>query len=153
MQSVKSFVLFVALLFIGAPSFAQMTADPTTWKPEVKKKNATEYELVFHLTLKAGWHIWSLKPGGDGFQIVPTFVFAPNPKVKMKGNVSEKGKATTSVMEGVDGKVTYLSGNVDYTQTVTAPSGTKVNCTLTYQVCDDKMCLAPKDKDFTFSLP
>ena len=44
-----------------------MIADPTTWTYEVKKMSANEYQLIFHVSLKEGWHIWSLKPGGDGY--------------------------------------------------------------------------------------
>jgi hypothetical protein len=52
-------------------------------------------------------------------------------------------------MGGVDGKVTYLSGKVDYTLNLAVKNTpVKVKGTHTYQVCDDKMCLAPIDKVF-----
>jgi len=34
----------------------------------------------------------SLKPGGDGYEIAPSFTFTANPNVKMKGTVAEKVK-------------------------------------------------------------
>ncbi len=132
--------------------FAQMTEDPTKWTFEAKKKSGNEYQLIYHLDLKQGWHIWSLKPGGDGFQIVPSFKLSANPKVKTKGAVTEKGKSTTTKMEGIDGKVTYLSGKIDYIQEATITGAGKITGKLTYQVCDDHMCLAPKDKDFVFDV-
>src|SRR4051812_3242841 len=111
MRSLKCLLAFLALLLIASPLFAQ-NEDPASWKYELKKKNATEYELIFHLTLKEGWHIWSLKPGGDGMEIAPSFEFAKDTKVKMAGPITEKGKAIVTTMEGIEGKVTYFSKTV-----------------------------------------
>lgn len=151
MRSLLFIFIFLSVCF-GIPSFAQMMEDPTSWKYEVKKKSATEYQLVFHLELKKDWHIWSLHPGGDGYEIVPSFKLDPNPNVKLKGPVTEKGKATTTTMAGIDGKITFLTGKVDYIQEVTVKGNTKISGKHEYQVCNDKMCLPPKDKEFTFEI-
>jgi DsbC/DsbD-like thiol-disulfide interchange protein len=152
MNGIKSLLLAAFLGAIAMPSFAQMIQDPTSWTYEVKKKGANEYQLIFHLDLKKGWHIWSIKPGGDGYQIAPSFTFASNSKVTMKGGVTEKGKATTTTMEGIKGKVTHLAGKIDYVQTITTTGSTRITGKQTYQVCDDKMCLPPKDKEFVFDI-
>jgi hypothetical protein len=151
-MSLRKFLLSILLVIAGQTSFAQMIEDPTSWKYEVKKKSTNEYQLIFHLNLKAGWHIWSLKPGGDGYEIAPSFDFTANPKVKLKGKTAEKGKVTTTKMEGIDGKVTYLSGKIDYIQDVTVTGDTKVKGKHSYQVCNDNMCLPPKDKEFEFDI-
>ncbi len=152
MHFLKRCTLLLVLLLVAGTSFAQVAGDPTTWTYEVKKKSATEYQLIFHLDLKKGWHIWSLHPGGDGFQIIPSFNIDKNAAVQLKGTPKEKGKATTTVMDGVEGKVTYLSGKVDYTQDVTVKGAAKITGKHTYQVCDDRQCLAPVDKDFVFEV-
>jgi hypothetical protein len=153
MKLLKFFFLFLFVALINHPSYGQMIDDPTAWKYEVKKKSATEYQLIFHLDLKEGWHIWSLKPGGDGYQIAPSYTFDNNPKVKIKGSVTETGKKTVTRMEGIDGKVTYYSGKIDYIQDVTVTGSTKITGKHEYQVCNDRMCLPPKDKDFVFQIP
>jgi thiol:disulfide interchange protein DsbD len=142
-------VLGVSLVTIAR---GQMIEDPTTWKYEVKKKSATEYQLIFHLDIKQGWHIWSLHPGGDGYEISPSFNFDNNPNVTVKGAATEKGTATTTTMEGIDGKITYLNGKIDYIQNVTVKGKGKITGKHTYQVCNDKLCLPPKDKDFVFEI-
>ena len=152
MKTLKVLSLFTLLLLIGAPSFAQVSDDPTTWQYELKKKSATEYEIIFHLDIKEGWHIWSLHPGGDGYEIAPTFTIDKNPKVKTKGTVTEKGKTTTTTMEGIDGKITYLSGKIDYVQNIAVTGKTKITGKHMYQVCNDKMCLRPTDKDFALEI-
>lgn len=146
------YILFVFLAFAALPTMAQMTEDPTTWTYQVKKVKGNEYELIYHLSLKQGWHIWSLHVGGDGYEIVPSFVMDANPAVKLQGTVTEKGKAVTTKMDGIDQKVTYLTGKIDYIQKVTITGKPKITGKLTYQVCNDKMCLPPKDKDFVFEV-
>ena len=152
MKFLKLCLLFLPLLLKGNSSSAQMIEDPTTWKYEVKKISSTEYKLIFHLDLKTPWHIWSLKPGGDGYEIAPSFTFDANKLVKMKGNTAEKGKKTTTKMDGIEGKVTYYTGKIDYEQDIIVTGKTKITGKHEYQVCNDKMCLPPKDKDFVFEI-
>jgi hypothetical protein len=152
MRSIKRIFLLLPALLLYVTSFAQITDDPTAWKYEVKKKSANEYELIFHLDIKAGWHIWSMHPGGDGMEIAPSFTFDKNPMVKMKGKTIEHGKATTTKMEGIDGKITFLSGEITYTQDVVVTGNVQVTGKHTYQVCSDRMCLRPTDKNFVFDI-
>jgi thiol:disulfide interchange protein DsbD len=152
MTSLVKVLMFAGVIAAASPARAQMIQDPTSWKYEVKKKSATEYQLICHLDLKKGWHIWSLKPGGDGYQIAPSFTFDKNGTYQLVGAVTEKGKTTTTTMEGIEGKVKFLSGKIDYIQTVKVNGKAKITGKHSYQVCDDKMCLPPKDKSFVFEV-
>jgi hypothetical protein len=152
MKIVKT-VLFAMLFACRAgSSYAQMIADPTTWTYETKKKGAGKYNLTFHLVIKPGWHIWSLKPGGDGMQIPPSFKFTDNPAIQLTGKLREVGKPKVVTMEGIDGKLTLFSEKVDYVQSVTVKGRTKISGTHEYQVCNESTCLPPKTKDFTFTI-
>lgn len=144
-------------LFLVSNAFAQAkpaTAiqDPTHWSYEVKKKNANEYELIFHLTLQDGWHIWSEHPGGDGFIIPPSFKFDKNPFVHLDGDVVEEGNPIVGKVEGVDGQVTYYKNKVDYVQVVQVKGAATLTGTHEYQVCNDQMCLPPKTAKFRFEV-
>jgi hypothetical protein len=151
MKLLKAGFLILFCLF-ATRGFGQMTADPTTWTYEVKKKSGNTYALIYHLSLKEGWHIWSLHPGGDGYQIVPSFNFDKNTNVQLVGKPTETGKKVTTVMEGVTGKITYLQNKVDYIQLVTVIGKTKITGKHGYQVCNENMCLPPKDKSFEFEI-
>lgn len=144
--------LLIALLFGTGYSHAQITADPTTWKYEVKKSGDNKYKLIFHLSLKEGWHIYSLKPGGDGSLIAPSFSFNKASFYKPEGKVSEKGKLISKVRDGIDGAVNEFHGNVDYTQEIAVTGNGKITGTQEYQVCDETMCLPPKKKSFSFEI-
>lgn len=152
MRFKKRLILLLFVSLGAMPSFGQMTEDPTAWSYTLKKIKGHDYQVTFHLDLKDGWHIWSLHPGGDGYEIAPSFVFDKNPKLKVKGKVAENGKATSTTMEGIEGKVSYLSGKIDYTQNITVTGSTRFGGKLTYQVCNDKLCLPPKDKTFKFEV-
>jgi thiol:disulfide interchange protein DsbD len=151
MKEIKFILLSIALTLVYSPSFSQIE-DPTEWKFEVKKKSATDYQLIFHMSLKKEWHVWSLKPGGDGYEIAPSFTFDKNPNVKLKGEITEKGKPVTTKMAGIDGNITYFADKVDYVQEVTVTSKTKITGKHQYQVCNNKMCLPPMDSDFSFEI-
>lgn len=149
----KNFILFLAFAGFATGSNAQMVKDPTSWSYEAKKLSAGTYELRFRVQLKDGWHIWSVVPGGDGFQIVPQFVFAKNKGYTLKGSLKETGKLHSEVMDGIDGKVNYYSNTVLYTQLVTAASGTVIEGEQTYQVCTNELCLPPRTISFSFIMP
>lgn len=151
-MKISRLVLPALLTLLSFGLHAQIIQDPTTWSYEVKKKTGNEYELLFHLKLKEGWHIWSLTPGGDGLQISPSFKFDRNPAVKLKGTVRESGKKITGPMDGVDGDVSYFVKQVDYSQLVEVTGNVKIGGKHEYQVCDDHMCLPPKKKSFSFEI-
>jgi thiol:disulfide interchange protein DsbD len=139
-------------LWGAGSAIAQITKDPTSWQIETKKIQGNEYEVTFHLKLAKGWHIWSLTPGGDGLQIPPAFKFRKTADFTVSGKLKEKGHNITGPMDGVDGIVTYFHDNVDYTQKLTIARNTTIKGIYTYQVCDDKMCLPPKNVPFTITV-
>lgn len=153
MKFIKPILIVLAFVFSANTLFAQnMIADPSTWTFETKHIKDNHYQLIFHLKLKEGWHIWSLNPGGDGFQIVPSFKIKKNDAVIKLGSFKEKGNAITELMDGVDGKVTYFKNKVDYIAELEVNNNTTLSGTFKYQVCDDKMCLPPATKKCLFEI-
>jgi thiol:disulfide interchange protein DsbD len=132
---------------------AQIVQDPASWKYEVKKVDDTTFNLIFHLKLDAPFHIFSLKPGGDGMQWPPEFKFDKQADMKLVGSVQEKGSNRfQGIMDGVDGEVVYFTKNVDYTQKVIVKTNLNITGKHAYQVCNESMCLATKTKPFSFEI-
>lgn len=152
MNIFKTAFLFALGIFLCHGAKAQMIADPTTWNFEVKKKSGNEYDLIFHLSLKEHWHIFSQNPGGDGMQIPPSFTFDKNAGFTTVGKMREVGKKVTTVMEGIDGAVNYYENKVDFIQTIKVSGNIKITGKHEYQVCDESMCLPPKTKKFSFEI-
>jgi len=111
-------------------------------------------KLFFHLTLKDGWHIWSVNPGGDGYEIAPSFVFDRSDKLILKGKIKEQGKAVTQKIEGMPKPVTYYNGKVDFVQTITVKNGEVKQITgeHQYQVCSENICLPPRTRRFVLDV-
>lgn len=154
MNNILKITLAVLLVSTGfvKTSFAQESLDKSKWRFEAKKKNGNQYDLIFHLSLPKGWHIFSLNPGGDGSLIAPSFAFDTSSSLKLIGKVTEKGDLITEKMEGITGRVRMYEGSVDYIQHATYTGNGQITGMLTYQICNDKMCLPPKDKSFVFEI-
>ena len=144
-------ILFVLLSLVFTNNvIAQMIMDNSKWSFEAKKIKGNKYELIVHLSLPAGWHIYALKPGGDGSLISPEITFKKDSNVKLAGPVIERGKMLTEVMDGIDGKVNMYKDKIDYVQEATITGNTTITGGYSYQICDDKMCLPPAGpKPFT----
>ena len=155
MKAPKAALLFLLSFLLSGNLFtvsAQIIQDPTTWTIEAKKKAANRYDLVFHVKLKEGWHIWSLNPGGDGMQVPPTIDVDKNSKVSIVGKPKEKGSLITETMDGVDGAVHMYKHNVDFVQTVAVKGGVTITGNYGYMVCDEHICLPPKTKSFSIQI-
>jgi thiol:disulfide interchange protein DsbD len=127
-----------------------MIEDPTEWKFEVKKKKGNEYDLIFHVNVKNGYHIYSLDPGGDGSFPPPEFKFNKSDNYKLAGKVTEKGQRIDETIEDI-GTVHYFK-KVDFTQPVTVTANGKITGKYTYMTCNEQGCLPPKTKSFTFTV-
>lgn len=146
-------VLLLLCLTVTKPLFAGFTNDdPSIWTYEVKKKSANTYDLVFTVKLEAGWHIWSLQPGGDGSLRRPIFAFDKNPDIVVQGEVIEKGKKETLTLQGMVNKVVYYSDRVEYVQTIQVNGNATITGKHHYQLCSNLAILSPRIKDFTFQV-
>ena len=152
MQYLRLLLVAVLVSLFGSTVQAQIIPDPTTWKYEVKKTGENKYKLIFHLTLKKDWHIWSQKPGGDGLLAPPSFTFDKNSGLKLVGAVKEQGKLINKIYEGTDGITHSYEGSVDFIQEAIITGTSKITGKHTYQVCDHTQCLPEKKKTFTFEI-
>ena len=129
---------------------AQIIEDPSEWKFEAKKKQGNEYDLIFHVNVKNGYHIYSLDPGGDGSFPPPEFNFTKGDNYKLRGKLSEKGERIDETIEDI-GTVHYFK-KVDFIQPATITANGKITGKYTYMTCNDQGCLPPKTKTFTFTV-
>ncbi len=132
------------------PNVQPQNIDPTTWTYKVNQVDKDEYEVVFHVALEKGWHIFSQNPGDD-MLIPPTFSFDKNNDMTLIESVQEKGKLIETEFEGFDTKLRYFEGDVTFIQRIVYR---KKNGVITgehrYQICNDTLCLPPTSKIFEF---
>ena len=149
MKVLNASLFFLLSIFFSASARGQMIKDNSKWTFEAKKKNGNQYDLIIHLKLPAKWHIYAMKPGGDGSLFPPEITFAKNTQLTLDGKVKEKGKLISETLVGIDGIVNMYKDAVEYTQQATITGNTKLKGTYSYQICDDNMCLPPTTKSFS----
>ena len=139
--------------FMGNSVFSQKTAiDPASLTTEVKKISDKEYELIVHVAIKEGWHIYSqnVKKGGP----IPTSLsFSKNPLVELIGKVTEIGNVESNFDPNFNLELLYYSNTVDFVQRVKlkAKAETSLTAKMEYMVCTNKECLPPKTKSVSFN--
>ena len=147
----KKLTTLFLLLSMAIASFAQLQ-DPVKWTYSVKDLNESESELVFTASLDAGWHLYSqyTDPAGP---IAIYFEFTPSKDYKLIGKVQEP-KPHEEYDNDFKCTVRSFSGKVTFRQKVKRLSDKdfKVNGTFGYQLCNDGSCIAPDDRDFSFSV-
>jgi thiol:disulfide interchange protein DsbD len=147
------FSSLVLILFSGSYSTNAQVKNPVKWVQTVKKLSGGKYELQMNATLEKGWHIYS-QTTPEGGPVPTSFVFTKNPLVTITGPVKEIGKMETHFEKLFDVNVKQFSGQVNFVQTVTVKGNVKTNVTGTveYMLCNDRECLPPAKKTFTFQL-
>ncbi len=147
----KKLTTLFLLLSMAIASFAQLQ-DPVKWTYSVKDLNESESELVFTANLDAGWHLYSqyTDPAGP---IAIYFEFTPSKDYMLIGKVQEP-KPHEEYDNDFKCTVRSFSGKVTFRQKVKRLSDKdfKVNGTFGYQLCNDGSCIAPDDRDFSFSV-
>lgn len=143
-------VLALILIMSGFSASAQKVQDPTDWKFSVKKKDATHYTLIANTSIQAKWHIYAIKPGGDGELIGTSFQFDKG-GAKVNGDVKELTPAKQEML--MDEKVNLHSGKATFSVSIIGKQGQTISGTVEYQACNDMMCLPPKNKKFSVKLP
>ena len=147
----KKLTTLFLLLSMAFASFDQLQ-DPVKWTYSVKDLNESESELVFTANLDAGWHLYSqyTDPAGP---IAIYFEFTPSKDYKLIGKVQEP-KPHEEYDNDFKCTVRSFSGKVTFRQKVKRLSDKDftVNGTFGYQLCNDGSCIAPDDRDFSFSV-
>ncbi|MCQ2296111.1 MAG: thioredoxin family protein [Bacteroidales bacterium] len=148
----KKILSFFLVLSLTLASFAQLQ-DPVKWTYSVKDLNETESELIFTGTLDNGWHIYSQFTDDNG-PLGISFQFNSSNDYKLIGKVSETPKPHEEFDQDFLCTVRSFSDKVTFRQKVKRinTKDFKVSGTFSYQACNNGSCIAPEDRDFSFSV-
>lgn len=117
---------------------------------EVKDLGNNEYEAILNATLEKNWHIYSQDlPEDSG---IPTEMKVTSKDgIQLVGKVVEVGKKISEFSEAFGVKIVYYSNQVQFKQKFKLKNPEKtatITAEITYQTCDDKVCLAPNTLEF-----
>ena len=127
--------------------------EPVTWKTSVQRADDGSVQLIADATIDGNWHMYSRSSGEDG-PIPTTFTFTANPRLTLSGEWSEP-KAHKEFSKQFNMELAYFEHKARFIQkaTVTGPGALSVEAEVSFQVCNDEMCLFPEYIPLTFKIP
>ena len=145
-------ILTAAFLILFAGYANAQINNPVIWTYTAKKIADKTYELHMTAAIGANWHLYA-QDAGKGPEPT-TFVFTPNPLVKLEGKVKEIGKQEQSFDKNFNSTLKYYASKVDFVQKIKVKSATAtvVKGVVNFMVCNDRQCLPPRDVPFTINI-
>lgn len=146
------FTLLVALIATSTFALAQ-SSKQVNWTYTVKKIADKTYEVHMTAAVSGKWHIYSQNAGVEG--PLPTgFTFTKNPLLTVEGNPKEVGKMIKKREDVWGGDVNFYEKSVDFVQVVKVKGNVKTSLAgkVSFMVCNDNLCLAPSDVDFSVNI-
>ncbi len=141
--------LFLVLLFLCTAINAQIK-NPLKFTFTVNDLGNNQYEAVLNATIENGWHIYSKDlPPDTG---IPTEYHVTGKNIELVGKFTEIGKKHEEFSEAFGGKIVYYSNSAGFKQKFKLKDPAKaadVTAEITYQTCDDRVCLAPNTLEFS----
>ena len=142
----KLFVPIFALLSIG---ISAQVKDPVKFQLKINELKNNEYEAVLTAHLEKNWHIYSKDiPEDSG---IPTEMRVSGKNIELIGKVTEVGKKEDEFSEAFGVRIVYYSNSVAFKQKFKLKNPAQpsnVIAEITYQTCDDRVCLAPNTLEF-----
>jgi thiol:disulfide interchange protein DsbD len=140
--------LLLALVFLFSGLNAQIK-NPVKFKFTVNDLGNNQYEAVLNATMESGWHIYSRDlPEDTG---IPTEYKVSGKNIELIGKFIEVGKKHEEFSEAFGGKIIFYSNSAGFKQKFKLKDPAKpadVTSEITYQTCDDRVCLAPNTLEF-----
>ncbi|MGV8877636.1 MAG: cytochrome c biogenesis protein CcdA [Sphingobacteriaceae bacterium] len=140
-----------SLTFIFFTSFGQIL-DPVKWRYSSEKLNDKEANLVITADIEKGWHIYSMFIE-DGGPIATSFKFEPSAHYKLLGKMTESPAPKVKFDNSFKMNIATMETQAVFKQKIKLnKSGTIINGSLEFMVCDDKQCLPPDERKFTIEI-
>ncbi len=149
----KPYYSILAFLFIACVVQAQQT-DPVHFIVTYKTISETKGEIHFTATIDKPWHIYAQSQPKEAIAQPTKFMIIKNPLVVLTGKTKELGKKETYHNKEV-GITQYQYGEkAEFIQPISLKVKVKTNLsgTITYQACNDELCLPVKTIPFSIKI-
>lgn len=144
-----------ALFLVFLLSFSQFAngqiKDPVKFSLAVRPLSGGVYEATLSASIEPGWHIYSKDlPADSG---IPTkMVLSASQPITLQGGIKETGTKHDEFSQAFGARIVYYSDKAAFSQRFklnNPGADTQVTAEITYQTCDDKVCLAPNTLEFS----
>ena len=128
--------------------------EPVSWTFRTEELNGGRYRLSMVGTLAEGWTLYSQTIDPNVGPIPTEMVVEAGNGVVPQGEVTETSATLHKKFDTTwEAEVTKVDGGeVTYSQVVEAAPDATVTGYLTFQTCNDEMCLPPRDVPFSFDV-
>ncbi len=141
----------IILIFL---SFIGIAQNPVKWTYTTKDAGNCQVDLIFTGIIDEGWCTYSQFLETDDGPFPTSFSFQEGGHYKLVGKAAESGEKTTAFDNVFGTKLSKFKHKAIFTQRIEVKDPTKlIGGYMTYMVCNEEMCLPPKDVDFTFKMP
>ncbi len=147
----KKIVLGLFLMLFAVAVNAQIN-NPVKWNYTAKKIADKTYELHLTANIDGNWHLYA-QDAGKGPE--PTTInFTANPLLTFDGKPKEIGKMEKAYDKNFNSVLKYYEKKVDFVQKVKVKSSvaTVVKGTVSFMVCNDRLCLPPREVPFSINV-
>lgn len=141
---------FLSVLLLTIITFLSgQIKNPVKFTYSINTLANNEYEAVLSATLENGWHIYSKDlPPDSG---IPTEMKLSGNNIQPIGKTIEVGKKHDEFSEAFGVQIVYYSNSAQFKQKFKLKDPSKPGnavAEITYQTCNDKVCLAPNTLEF-----
>ena len=147
---VRNLLLVVFSLLFSVALTAQ---NPIKWSFTTKDVGNCQVDLIMTGTIEDGWYTYSQFLESEDGPVPTTFTYQQTSAFKLVGKAKESGEIIKVHDKVFDMNLTKFKHKAIFTQRVELNDPTKpITGYLNYMVCNDEMCLPPKDVDFSFKI-
>lgn len=144
-------LIFALLSFLSTTAI--LTQNPVKWAFATKDAGSGQVDLIFTATIDEGWNTYSQFLESEDGPVPTSFTFEEGAHFKLLGKAKESGEKFTKYDNVFGMNLTKFKHKAVFTQRVEVKDFSKpISGYLTYMVCNDEMCLPPKDVDFSFQV-
>src|SRR5690606_19262271 len=103
--------------------------------------------IVIEADIEEGWHLYSQNIDENVGPIPTTFEFIENSAINIVGKTTEP-QSITKFDENFGGELSFFEGKVVFNQKIKVLNSTIQKGVITYMICNDEICLPPKEVEF-----
>lgn len=143
----KNWLLIICVFTIS--NIKAQVNEPVKWDYHINRLSLNEFEAVLTAHIEKGWHLYSKDlPEGSG---IPTQMIITSANAETIGSFKETGKKIEEFSKTFGQQIIYYSDSVRLTQKFRLKNlnkNIKVSSEITFQVCNNRICLAPSTLEF-----
>lgn len=126
---------------INGVTFSQ---EEVSWSFHYDRSNES---IVIEADIAEGWHLYSQNIDKNVGPVPTTFEFIENSEINIVGKTTEP-QSITKYDENFGGELSFFEDKVVFNQKVKVSNSTTLKGVVTYMICNDEICLPPKEVEF-----